>query len=39
MSEGVVGQGNRMARSLWIKLNCLNLNPNLVNVPTHRKNA
>ncbi len=24
MSEGVVGQGVRMARSLWIKLDCLN---------------
>ena len=37
--EGVVGYGNRMARPLWIRLNCLNLNPNRVQVTTHRKNA
>jgi len=39
MSECVVGQGVRMARSLWIKLDCLNLNLNLVKVRAHRKNA
>ena len=39
MSEGVVGQGYCTARSLRVKLNCLNLNPNLVNRHTHRKNA
>ncbi len=39
MSEGVVGQGVRMARSLWIKLDCLNLNLNRVKVRAHRKNA
>jgi hypothetical protein len=30
MSESVVGQGIRMTRSLGVKLNCLNSNPNLV---------
>ena len=39
MSEGVVGHGTRRARPRWIKLNCLNLNPNLVDVHAHRKNA
>jgi hypothetical protein len=39
MAEGVVGHGNRMARPLWTKLDCLNLNPNWVQGPTHRKNA
>jgi hypothetical protein len=39
MPEGVVGYGTRMARPLWIRLNCLNLNPNRVQVTTHRKNA
>ncbi len=39
MLEGVVEQGYRTARPLWIKLDCLNLNLNLVQGPTHRKNA
>ena len=39
MPEGVVGHGNRLARPRWTRLNCLNLNPNLVNGRTHRKNA
>ena len=36
MSESVVGQGIRTTRSLCVKLNCLNLNPDVVYVPTHR---
>ena len=39
MLEGVVEQGYRKARPLRIKLDCLNLNLNLVQGPTHRKNA
>ena len=39
MSESVVGQGIRMARSLRVRLNCLNSNLDLVFVTTHRKNA
>jgi hypothetical protein len=39
MSEGVVGQDDCMARSLWIKLDCLNPNLDLVEVRTRRKNA
>jgi hypothetical protein len=29
-SEGTVGRGSRMARSPWVKLDCLNPNPDLV---------
>ena len=36
LSESVVGQGMRTTRSLCVKLNCLNLNPDRVNVRTHR---
>jgi hypothetical protein len=39
MPESVVEQGTRTTRSLCVKLNCLNSNPDLVNGPTHRKNA
>jgi hypothetical protein len=39
LSESVVGQGTRMARSLRVRLNCLNSNLNLVLVTTHRKDA
>jgi hypothetical protein len=39
MNESVVGHGNRMARPLRVRLDCLNLNLNLVKVRTHRKNA
>ena len=37
MLEGVVEHGSRMARSLWVKLDCLNSNLDLVYVTTHRK--
>jgi hypothetical protein len=39
MLESVVEQGIRTTRSLGVKLDCLNSNPDLVYVPTHRKNA
>lgn len=39
MLESVVEQGHRMTRSPWVKLDCLNSNPDGVNVRTHRKNA
>jgi hypothetical protein len=39
MPESVVGQGRRTTRSLGVKLDCLNSNPDLVFGPTHRKNA
>jgi len=37
MLERVVEHGSRMARSLWVKLDCLNSNLDLVYVTTHRK--
>jgi hypothetical protein len=37
--ESVVELGLRMARTLGVKLDCLNPNLDLVNVTTHRKNA
>ena len=39
MSEGVVEHGIRMARPLWVRLDCLNSNLDLVYGRTHRKNA
>ena len=39
MSESVVGQGVRMTRSLGVKLDCLNSNPDGVKLHTHWKNA
>jgi hypothetical protein len=36
MLESVVEQGVRMTRFLCVKLNCLNPNPDGVNVTTHR---
>ncbi len=36
MLESVVKQGVRMTRILCVKLNCLNPNPDGVNVRTHR---
>jgi len=36
MLESVVEQGVRMTRFLCVKLNCLNPNPDGVNVRTHR---
>ena len=39
MLEGVVEHGIRMARPLWVRLDCLNSNLDLVKVSTHRKNA
>lgn len=39
MLESVVEQGHRMTRSPWVKLDCLNSNPDGVNVRAHRKNA
>jgi hypothetical protein len=39
MFESVVEQGIRRTRSLGVKLDCLNSNPDVVFVPTHRKNA
>ena len=39
MLESVVEQGHRMTRSPWVKLDCLNSNPDGVKVRTHRKNA
>ncbi len=39
MFEGVVEQGHRTTRSLWVELDCPNSNPDEVNVCTHRKNA
>ena len=35
-ARSVVGQGTRTTRSLCVKLNCLNPNPDRVNVRTHR---
>lgn len=37
--ESVVEEGPRMARTLWVKPDCLNPNLDLVKVTTHRKNA
>ncbi|EFH83058.1 hypothetical protein Krac_3972 [Ktedonobacter racemifer DSM 44963] len=39
MLESVREQGYRMTRLPWVKLNCLNSNPDGVNGRTHRKNA
>jgi len=39
MLEGVVEHGIRMARPLWVRLDCLNSNRDLVKVRSHRKNA
>ena len=39
MLEGVVEQGHRTTRSLWVELDCPNSNPNGVYGNTHRKNA
>ncbi len=39
MLEGVVEHGIRMARPLWVRLDCLNSNLDLVKVRTHWKNA
>ncbi len=39
MFEGVVEQGHRTTRSLWVELDCPNSNPDEVNVCTHRNNA
>lgn len=37
--EDVVGHGTCKARSLWVKLDCLNPNPDSMHVPIHRKNV
>jgi len=39
MLEGVVEQGNRRTRLLWVELDCTNSNPDGVNGRTHRNNA
>ncbi len=39
MLEGVGEHGSRMARPLWVRLDCLNSNLDLVYVSAHRKNA
>jgi hypothetical protein len=39
MLESVVEQGARTTRILCVKLDCLNPNPDVVDVRTHRNNA